>query len=254
MNNKVIIFIASGVSLAIGAAGGFLLGSHLMKKKYDDLINQMNDELNEYADKAMTSSNKTIEETTKVKDYSNYISTLNDIEKKLFEQAPDKEQFIHAREMVKKNDTLKAQYITRNKSGERLETPKEYEERIKTAMGIDPDDNSEFARDLVEAGPDEEGTELLKYDPEPPYMIDETDFFDNQFENFEKIQFTYFSDGVTVDETDDIIAAPEDLVGADNIIELGPHNPTIFVRNEALSTDYEIVYKEMTYKEFMGAD
>ena len=255
MNNKVVIFVVSAVSLAAGFGGGFVLGSHLMKKRYDDIVTQMNDELNEYVDKAMTSSKKSVDETTNKTDYTDYISTLNDVEKKMFEQAPDKEVFIHAREMVKKNDELKSQYLTRSKIGEHVETSKEYEDRMRTAMGLDPDDESEFATDLLEAGPDKEGTELLADAPLDPYLITETEYFDNQFENFSKIQMTYFSDGVMIDDGDSIVPAFEDLIGDENILELETSdNNTIFVRNEANSTDYEIVYKEMTYGEFMGAN
>lgn len=260
-NSKIVLGITAIVSLGIGAVGGYIIGSHVMKKRCDEIITQLNDEVNDYAERVfMHNTGKEMSEKP-VKDYTNYYKTLSSVEKKMFDEAPDKEAFIRAKEMVKKNEELTKKYyrvcntVENNKKivKENLESDEEYEARIREEKGIDPDDESDFAHRLIDEGPDKTGVELLRENPLPPYMIDQNEYEDNQFSMFSKQEYTYFGDGTLIDENDNIVDDPDGLIGVDNLIELDDDKTNvIFVRNEAISADFEIVYKEMTYNEFMG--
>lgn len=265
MNNKVVIVVTGVVCTALGFAGGYFVGSILTKKKCDGIIDQLNDEVNDYANKVfLHNTSKEVSDTVK-EDYTDYYNSLDEREKQLFDQAPDKEAYIHAKEMVKKSEELSKKYWEKSFEVEgtdrhvnednTLENDEQYERRIREEKGIDPDDDSDEALAMIEEGSDKEGVELLREVRNlPPYIIDQDDYEDSQFAIFSKQQWTCFGDGVVIDENDELVASPEDLLGADNLIEFedGKHD-VIFIRNEDMSADFEVVYKEMSYGEFMGA-
>lgn len=264
MNNKIVIAITGVVCTGLGFIGGYFIGSHLTKKKCDSIIDQLNDEVNDYANKVfLQNTGKEVTEHVE-KDYTEYYNSLSDKEKQLFDQAPDKEAYINAKEMLKKSEELSKKYWQKSFEVEGtdkhvddegvLENDEQYERRIREEKGIDPDDNSDEARAMIEEGSDKEGVELLADMGLPPYIIDQTDYEDSQFAIFSKQQWTCFGDGTVIDECDELVPNPEDILGTDNLIEFedGKHD-VIFIRNEQMSADYEVVYKEMSYKEFMGA-
>ena len=265
MDNKVVMAVTAVVGIGLGFAGGYFVGSIVTKKKCDALINQLNDEVNDYANKVfLKNASKEMHDAVK-HDYTDYYNSLDEKEKKLFDQAPDKEAYIHAKEMLKKSEELTKKYWEKSfevegtdrhvNEDDTLENDEQYERRIREEKGIDPDDDSDEALAMIEEGSDKEGVELLREVRNlPPYIIDQDDYEDSQFSMFSKQQYTCFGDGVVIDENDEIVADPNGLLGMDNLIEFedGKHD-VIFIRNEDLSADFEVVYKEMSYGEFMGA-
>lgn len=271
MTNKT-LFIVLGSSVVVGAAGfatGYLVGSRRMKKATDAIISQMNDEINDYVAQItdMENADKVVVEGT---DYT------------------QSEAYKKAKELARKNDELKKEYLKkitengykikdnpvypisnpitperRQQVKEELEqmTEEEREEFVETdfddeerkerneAMGLESDeDYEERMADEIDTVADD-----AIHNPIPPYIIDEDDYMDSQFDSFTKQVFTYFGDGTLIDEGEDIIPNPEDIIGLDNLLELESGNEDrIFVRNEAHAADYEIMFKEMTYDEFMG--
>jgi hypothetical protein len=264
MTNKT-LFIVIGSSVAagvLGFVGGYFVGSRRMKKATDDIISQMNDEINDYVAQL---TGKETEEKVVVEgiDYTK------------------SEAYAKAKELAKKNEELKKSYLQKIReqgysnpvypiSPERRQQVKEEiatmtDEEREEFIETDFDDEERKARN-AEMGleSDEDYEERMAdeidvvadnaiHNPLPPYIIDENEYMDDQFDAFTKQVFTYFGDGTLIDEGDDIVPEAEDLVGVDNLIELESGNEDrIFVRNEKYAADYEIIFKEMSYNEYMG--
>lgn len=255
----IIFSVTVVVAAGVGFVGGYFIGQRKMKKATDDIINQMNDEINEYA-KMCTLEGK-----------NNFDDDLTEHQK---------EEMKKAKELIQKNERLKQEYmdIVRKEGYKTFTISDEERQKIKEEMSHmtdeekldfvtrDEDDEERQQRNEemgLESDEDYEDrmadTEDIVaadsvYNPIPPYMIDETDYIDPQFNSYTKQQFTYFGDGTLIDDGDDIIPNPNDVVGLDNLIEFeSGDKDRIFVRNEGYNADYEILFKEMSYSEYMGA-
>jgi hypothetical protein len=91
----------------------------------------------------------------------------------------------------------------------------------------------------------ERGDELSRRDPMDPFVISKGDFFDDSNE-FEKITLSYYEgDHTLADEKDIPIPAVEEVVGVANLTRFGQEGSdskdTVYIRNERLQTDYEVV-------------
>ena len=260
--NKTIILIVTGVVAAgAGFATGYFIGRNVIKKQTDDIIDQMNNEINDYVQQIHTMQIG--------QDPNSYKMT-----------AEQEEALKKAKELAKKNDELKERYrdTIRNNGYKTFNVSDDERKKIKAELdGMTDEERLDFvtrdeddeeriaeneARNLESDEDYEErmgGTEdvvasaALESDL-PPYIIDEQEFMDDQFDAFSKHQLTYFGDGTLIDDGDDIVPNADDLVGLDNLIEMEDgHTDRIFVRNEAYASDYEIIFKEMSYNEYMGA-
>lgn len=265
--NKTIILVATGVVAAgAGFAAGYFVGRNYMKKQTDGIINAMNDEINDYVRQITTMQ---IGSKVNGNDPSSYVMT------------PEQEEAVkRAKALSKKNDELKAEYMNRIKSNGYKTFSMSDEERAKIKAELDgmtdeekldfvtrdEDDEERIAENEARNLESDEDYEERMAETEdvvaaealesglPPYIIDEQEYMSSQFDAFTKQQFTYFSDGTLIDDGDDIVPNADDVVGLDNLIELEDNSTDrIFVRNEGYAADYEIIYKEMSYNEYMGA-
>lgn len=81
-----------------------------------------------------------------------------------------------------------------------------------------------------------------------PYVISPEDF--NELEGFTPVSLTYFADEVLADERGVVVEDPEELIG-DGLQHFGEYEEdSVFVRNELLKCDYEILRDLGTYEEF----
>lgn len=83
-----------------------------------------------------------------------------------------------------------------------------------------------------------------------PYVIDPMEF--DTIDDYETVSLTYYADGVLTDEQD--IPVPEDeidaLVGIDSLDHFGEYEEdSVFVRNDEMKTDFEILLDEREYSE-----
>ena len=85
------------------------------------------------------------------------------------------------------------------------------------------------------------------------YIITPDDFIDNP--NYDKVTLTYFEDDeIFTDIEENVIPDGNTLVGNDNLKSFGEYEEnTLFVRNELLGTDYEVILEEGSYAEFMAS-
>ena len=93
------------------------------------------------------------------------------------------------------------------------------------------------------------GAEKVK--AKKPYVISPYDF--GEIDEFRKIDLTYYADGVLEDEDGEIVSDIDELIGAGSLNTFGEYeDDAVFVRNEYLMTDFEILKDYRTYKEATG--
>ena len=83
-----------------------------------------------------------------------------------------------------------------------------------------------------------------------PYVIPPEEFGEN---DYEIISLTYYADGVLADDMDDIVDNVDDVVGVDSLTHFGEYEEdSVFVRNDLLQTDYEILRDPRKYSDVVG--
>lgn len=95
--------------------------------------------------------------------------------------------------------------------------------------------------------PDEKGGvsgERVEY---APYVIDPSDYGDNEHD---VVSLTYYADGVVDDDYWNIVENVEELIGDDFMNHFD--DDTVFIRNDVRKTDYEITRVNKTYAEYHG--
>ena len=83
---------------------------------------------------------------------------------------------------------------------------------------------------------------------ERPYVISPGEF--GEFDEYEKISLIYYSDGVLADEDNELVDDVDDIVGEDSLNHFGEYEEdTVFVRNDRLKCDYEILADERNFSD-----
>lgn len=81
-----------------------------------------------------------------------------------------------------------------------------------------------------------------------PYVITPDVFMNN--DEYDTISLTYYADGVLADEYDEQIIDVEGTIGEDSLEHFGEYeDDSVFVRNDALKVDYEILLDQRLYSE-----
>lgn len=124
----------------------------------------------------------------------------------------------------------------------------EYEDLEEEEELDEPDnDLSEYAR-LVNNYTNEKGgvIDMAK----EPYVISPYDF--GELDGYNQFELTYYADGTLEDEEYNIIADEDvdGLVGAGSLLTFGEYeDDAVFVRNERLRSDFQILKDYRTYEE-----
>lgn len=83
-----------------------------------------------------------------------------------------------------------------------------------------------------------------------PYVIAPEEFGD--FEEYEKISLSYYADQILADENDEIIVDVDEIVGFESLTHFGEYeDDSVFVRNDKLKCDYEILLDRRTYSDVL---
>lgn len=81
-----------------------------------------------------------------------------------------------------------------------------------------------------------------------PHIIAPEEFGEN--EDYETVSLTHYADGVLTDDQDEPIEDVEKLVGKDFASHFGEYEEdSVFIRNDELNTDYEILRDSRTYND-----
>lgn len=120
---------------------------------------------------------------------------------------------------------------------------------------IDEDDSeTESLEDIIdescyktESTDKEEKKEMNNSDR--PYVITPEEFGDS---DYAIISLTYYTDGTVTNEKNKIVANVDELIGLDSLNHFGEYeDDSVFVRNDALQIDFEILKDWRDYSEVM---
>ena len=85
-----------------------------------------------------------------------------------------------------------------------------------------------------------------------PYVIPPEDFGEA---DYNLVSYTYYADGVLADDMDNPVTDIEGTVGKDSLTRFGEfEEDSVFVRNDALKNDYEILLDERKYADIYTID
>lgn len=132
---------------------------------------------------------------------------------------------------------------------------------------IDWDDLEDLDRSELEDEYDPDSEELAEYEKivkqytneeggaekvaKQPYVISPYDF--GELDGYRQISLTYYSDGVLEDDDQEIVTDVDELIGVGSLNTFGEYeDDSVFVRNERLRTDFEILKDYRTYMEATG--
>ena len=134
---------------------------------------------------------------------------------------------------------------------EEFDDSEDEEEEPKPEQKIDRNnkpDIVEYAKILSESGytnyaerqnkKEKKGVEPVE--DERPYVISPDEF--GEKDGYENVTLTYYADGVLTDYFDNVISNVDEVVGFDSLDHFGEYeDDVVFVRNEKMETDYEIL-------------
>lgn len=88
------------------------------------------------------------------------------------------------------------------------------------------------------------------YEPmtDRPYVISPDEFGD--IDEYETISLTYYLDGILTDDDDVPIEDADDVIGLESLNHFGEfEDDSVFVRNDTLKSDYEILLDQRNYSD-----
>lgn len=94
-----------------------------------------------------------------------------------------------------------------------------------------------------------------KKNPEPlqaPYVISPDDY--GEAEGYDEVSLTYYADGTVTDDNDRAMSEDEieETIGKDSLTHFGEYeDDSVFVRNDRLKADYEILMDQRTYADIL---
>lgn len=188
----------------LGAAAGSLATWKLIEKKYKDIAQEEIDSV-----KDTFSKMKKNEYPDKLEDY------------------PDFEEFDDSDDSDDSDEEPKSgQKIDRNNKPDIVEYAKILSETGYTNYAERQDKKEKKGVEPVE--------------DERPYVISPDEF--GEKDGYENVTLTYYADGVLTDYFDNVISNIDEVVGFDSLDHFGEYeDDAVFVRNEKMETDYEIL-------------
>ena len=163
-------------------------------------------------------------------------------------------------------DSVKEAFSDRfdDTSDDETEEDEEEEERSETFRNnlsrledlLDEDEDQDFTDDEKEEyesiasnySSEKGGVEEMYGTAKPPYVISPYDF--GELDDYNQIELTYYLDGILEDEEYNIITDADELIGPDALTTFGEYeDDSVFVRNERLRTDFQILKDYRTYDE-----
>ena len=113
-------------------------------------------------------------------------------------------------------------------------------------------DISKYAGVINKEGYDKSsnGDEEKEQDTDKPYVI-APEFFDEN-EDYDCASLIYYADGVLTDDNDEPVEDVEGTIGVESLNHFGEYeDDSVFVRNDRLKCDFEILLDKGKYSEIM---
>ena len=81
-----------------------------------------------------------------------------------------------------------------------------------------------------------------------PYVITPAEY--GELDEYETVSLVYYADGYLTDEQNIVIEDVDNVVGIDSLTHFGEYeDDSVFVRNDSVETDYEILLDERNYED-----
>ena len=141
-------------------------------------------------------------------------------------------------------ESVKEVFSRRNK---KEKEPEEIEHDTVTHMlETKPNDVSKYASMLEELKYCEKGENDMKN--ADPYVISPDEFA--ELDDYQTVSLNYYADGVVADDIDEVVENVGGLIGWDSLNHFGEYEDySVFVRNDALKTDFEILLDTRNYSD-----
>lgn len=122
--------------------------------------------------------------------------------------------------------------------------------KVKHNYGIVSDDIVAKAAASYDGDTVVNSTFKTEEDSNNPYVISDEEFAD-EMPHFDKVTLYYYmTDDILTDDNEEPIVDIDDVIGYDALVTLGnEQSNTIWVRNNRISTDYEVVRLNQSYQE-----
>ena len=123
--------------------------------------------------------------------------------------------------------------------------PEEKPDITEYAARLERDGYTNYSNVGAEQKKEEQETMEIK-----PYVISPEEF--GEFEDYERISLSYYADQILADEDDEKIEDVDNVVGLESLTHFGEfEDDSVFVRNDRLKCDYEILLDQRTYSDVM---
>lgn len=157
-------------------------------------------------------------------------------------------------------ETVKEAFIEMNRDDEQAEESDDEEEEASEEyhqvnwdeledLDEESDDELEEYAGLTDLYSSEKGG-AEKVEVKKPYVIEPMEFDENGFRTME---LTYYADGILEDDNHEIVTDVDNLLGEGSLDTFGRYEEdSVFVRNEHLRMDFQILRDPRTYEEATG--
>lgn len=141
-------------------------------------------------------------------------------------------------------ESVKEVFSRRNK---KEKEPEEIEHgTVAHMLETKPDNVSKYAAMLEELKYNEKGENDMKN--ADPYVISPDEFA--ELDDYQTVSLNYYADGVVADDIDEVVENVGSLIGWDSLNHFGEYEDySVFVRNDALKTDFEILLDTRNYSD-----
>ena len=141
-------------------------------------------------------------------------------------------------------ESVKEVFSRRNK---KEKEPEEIEHgTVAHMLETKPDDVSKYEAMLEELKYCEKGENDMKN--ADPYVISPDEFA--ELDDYQTVSLNYYADGVVADDIDEVVENVGGLIGWDSLNHFGEYEDySVFVRNDALKTDFEILLDTRNYSD-----
>lgn len=110
---------------------------------------------------------------------------------------------------------------------------------------ISSDEDEKVVEDIPE--PEKTDEDVAEH----PYVITPDEF--GMVDDYDTISLTYFADKILADDRNELVENVNEVVGRNSLTKFGIYeDDAVYVRNERLKADYEILLDERTYMEVLN--
>lgn len=205
----------TAIGFVVGALAGSVATWYLVKKKYEMLAQEEIEAVRDVYQKRA-------EEYSGEEESKDEPKTSINVKPDIQEYAKNKKTYV---------ERTKTDYTSYSKTTVVEEEDKEEEEdQVDTIESEDDDEPMVRAR--------------------KPYVISPDEFM--ELGNYEAISLTYYADNILADDEDEIIEDYENTIGEGSLDHFGEYeDDSVFVRNDALKCDYEILRDQRRYSDIV---